>query len=181
MFFIIFNLNDLRNSSINREFKAFISDEKKKNIKEIKPLNPEDKQIPKKKNILKIKDKLKVVDYIEDGHSIQDAVEKFNIARSTVDKWYKKRDLMRAVKNTDKRTMHPGAQPKYRMKNEILMNLKFLNYLFNEDPEDYEDDYDYKKYKKNNFTYKGIDEDEDEGENEDEEECNNEEEEFEEV
>ena len=77
---------------------------------------------------------------MEEGHSIIEAMEKFNLPRSTVDKWYKKRELMKAFKNTDKRTMHPGAQPKYRMKNEILLNLKFLNYLYNEGQED-EDEY----------------------------------------
>ena len=136
--------------------------------------NPGEKQIPKKKNILKIKDKLKVVDYIEDGHTIQDAMDKFNLPRSTVDKWYKKRDLMRSFRNTDKRTMHPGAQPKYRMKHEILLNLKFLNYLYNQDADEEEDDnYGYE----NKYNYNNNEEDEEEQEQEQEPE----EEEFEEV
>ena len=92
-------------------------------------------------------------------------MDKFNLPRSTVDKWYKKRDLMRSFRNTDKRTMHPGAQPKYRMKHEILLNLKFLNYLYNQDADEEEDDYGYE----NKYNYNNNEQDEEEQEQEEEE------------
>ena len=115
-----------------------------------------------------------MVDYIEDGHTIQDAMDKFNLPRSTVDKWYKKRDLMRSFRNTDKRTMHPGAQPKYRMKHEILLNLKFLNYLYNQDADEEEDNYG------NNYGYENKYNNNEEEEDQEEEE-EKEYEEFEEI
>ena len=36
--------------------------------------------------------------------------------------------------------MHPGAQPKYKIKNEIISNLKQLRRLFNEDEYGEEDE-----------------------------------------
>ena len=61
---------------------------------------------------------------------------------------------MRAFKNTDKKTMHPGAIPKHKIKDEILSNLRGLNYLFSDDEEN------------NNYD---EEEDEDEEEEEDDE------------
>ena len=105
-------------------------------------MNPEDKQNHPKKKVLKIKDKLKIIEYIEEGHTVLNAVEKFKVPRTTIGTWLKTKDTLRAFKNTEKKTMHPGAQPKYKIKDEIITNLKQLNYLFNEDEENESDDED---------------------------------------
>ena len=127
------------NDNINEEFEAFASKGKKKN-KGTKSQNPDDKQNPQKKQVLKIKDKLKIIEYVEEGHTILSAAEKFHVPRTTIGTWIKSKDTLRAFKNTDKKTMHPGAVPKYKIKFEILSNLKELNCLFNEGEEKESDD-----------------------------------------
>ena len=120
------------NDNINEEFEAFASKGKKN--KGTKPQS-DDKQNPQKKQVLKIKDKLKIIEYVEEGHTILSAAEKFHVPRTTIGTWIKSKDTLRAFKNTDKKTMHPGAVPKYKIKFEILSNLKELNCLFNEEEE----------------------------------------------
>ena len=132
-------VDDLNEDSINEEFNSFVSGGKKKNPEQ-KPIDPEQKDNNHKKQVLKIKDKLKIIEYIEEGHSVLNAVEKFKVPRTTICTWLKTRDSLRAFKNTDKKTMHPGAQPKYKIKNEIISNLKQLRRLFNEDEYGEEDD-----------------------------------------
>ena len=127
-------VDDLTDDSINEEFKAFVKSGKKKNGDQSQT-NPDQKQVPHKKKVLQIKDKLKVIEYIEEGHTILNAVEKFHVPRTTIGTWLKSKDTLRAFKNTDKKTMHPGAVPKYKIKFEILSNLKELNGLFNEEEE----------------------------------------------
>ena len=132
-------VDDLTDDSINEEFKAFVKSGKKKNGDQSQT-NPDQKQVPHKKKVLQIKDKLKVIEYIEEGHTILNAVEKFHVPRTTIGTWLKSKDTLRAFKNTDKKTMHPGAVPKYKIKFEILSNLKELNCLFNEGEEKESDD-----------------------------------------
>ena len=125
-------IDDIENDNINEEFEAFASKGKKN--KGTKPQS-DDKQNPQKKQVLKIKDKLKIIEYVEEGHTILSAAEKFHVPRTTIGTWIKSKDTLRAFKNTDKKTMHPGAVPKYKIKFEILSNLKELNGLFNEEEE----------------------------------------------
>ena len=89
---------------------------------------------------MQIKDKLKIIEYIEEGHTILNASNKFGVPRTTIGSWLKSKDTLRAFKNSDKKTMHPGAQPRYKIKDEILSNLRELNILFNQrdDDDDYE-------------------------------------------
>ena len=135
-------VDDLTDDSINEEFKAFVKSGKKKNGDQSQT-NPDQKQVPHKKKVLQIKDKLKVIEYIEEGHTILNAVEKFHVPRTTIGTWLKSKDTLRAFKNTDKKTMHPGAQPKYKIKDEIISNLRKLSILFHlGDDEDYEENED---------------------------------------
>ena len=69
---------------------------------------------------------------------------KFLVPRATIGTWLKSKDTLRAFKNTDKKIMHPGAQPKYKIKDEIISNLRKLRILFNlGDDEDYEENEDF--------------------------------------
>ena len=127
-------IDDLTDDSINEEFKAFVSSCKKNN-KHSNPINPEDKQNHPKKQVLKIKDKLKIIEYVEEGHTILNASQKFKVPRTTISTWLKTKDTLKAFKNTEKRTMHPGAQPKNKINNKIISNLRELISLFKEDEE----------------------------------------------
>ena len=138
----------MTDDSINEEFKAFVS-KGKKNEKDQNQTNTEEKSTPHKKKVLQIKDKIKIIEYIEEGHSILNAAEKFKVPRTTIGTWLKSKDTLRAFKNGDKKTMHPGAQPKHKIKDEIMSNLRQLQYLFNgggeeneEENDEEEDDYD---------------------------------------
>ena len=139
--------DDLTDDSIHEEFKAFVS-KGKKNEKESNQANPEQEQKPNhpKKKVLQIKDKIKIIEYVEEGHTILNACQKFGVPRTTIGTWLKSKDTLRAFKNADKKTMHPGAQPKYKIRDEIMSNLRQLNYLFNkgddEDEEEEEDGYE---------------------------------------
>ena len=153
------------------ELREFVSREhKKKALKKPKPKNPVKKSNPNpnpnpnpnrnqnrgKKRVLQIKDKLKIIEYVEEGHTVTNASQKFGVPRSTIDTWLKTKDEMRAFKNTDKKTMHPGAIPKYKIKDEILSNLRDLNYLFSDDED--------------NCKYNDEDDDDEEEEEDDNEE-----------
>ena len=69
-------VDDLTDDSINEEFKAFVKSSKKKNGDQSKT-NQGQKQVPHKKKVLQIKDKLKIIEYIEEGHTILNEVENF--------------------------------------------------------------------------------------------------------
>ena len=68
-------IDDLTDDSINEEFKAFVKSGKKNGDQS--KTNQGQKQFPHKKKVLQIKDKLKIIEYIEEGHTILNAVENF--------------------------------------------------------------------------------------------------------
>ena len=131
-------VDNLSDDSINEEFNAFVGNTKKKNKNQYQT-NPDQKTAQHTKRVLQIKDKLKIIEYIEEGHTILNASNKFGVPRTTIGSWLKSKDTLRAFKNSDKKTMHPGAQPRYKIKDEILSNLRELNILFNQrDDDDFE-------------------------------------------
>ena len=138
---------DIRKNAINEEFNLFVSNDKRneKNANSNpnpfapqNPINSGEKPIQNKrrKQVLQIKDKLKIIEYIEQGHSVTEASLKFNVPRSTVDTWLKTKNVMKVFNNTNKKTMHPGPQPKHTIKDEIISNLRDIVCLFIEDDEE---------------------------------------------
>ena len=135
---------DIRKNAINEEFKLFVSNDKRNQSNannDSNPFNPSNTgekpiQNKRRKQVLQIKDKLKIIEYIEQGHSVTEASLKFNVPRSTVDTWLKTKNVMKVFNNTNKKTMHPGPQPKHTIKDEIISNLRDIVCLFIEDDEE---------------------------------------------
>ena len=71
--------------------------------KEQNQTNTEQKPFPHKTNILQIKDKINIIEYIEEGHIILSAVEKFKVPRISIDTWIKSKDTLIAFKNGEKK------------------------------------------------------------------------------
>ena len=92
----------MTDDSINEEFKAFVS-KGKKNEKAQNQKNSEQKPTQHKKNVLQIKDKINIIEYIEEGHIILSAVEKFKVPRISIDTWIKSKDTLIAFKNGEKK------------------------------------------------------------------------------
>ena len=135
---------DIRKNAINEEFKLFVSNDKRNQSNannDSNPFNPSNTgekpiQNKRRKQVLQIKDKLKIIEYIEQGHSVTSASQKFGVPRSTVDTWLKTKNVMKVFNNTNKKTMHPGPQPKHTIKDEIISNLRDIMCLFIEDDEE---------------------------------------------